>query len=121
MTTAILTTINLEEMGKAARVASRKLATLTTSQKNQALLAIADELEAQAQTIIAQNGLDLADGRTAGLSASLLDRMLLNEARINNLAADTRKIVDLPDPVGAEIEGRAGLNSWYSRNRIRNQ
>ena len=67
MTTIMPTTINLEEMGKAARVASRKLATLITAQKNQALLAIADELEAQAQTIIAQNTLDLADGRAADL------------------------------------------------------
>jgi len=119
MTTVMPTTINLEEMGKAARVASRTLATLTTAEKNQALLAIADELEAQAQTIIAQNALDLADGRAAGLSTSLLDRMLLNEARIYNLAADTRKVVDLPDPVGAEIEGRMLPNGLrLSRRRI---
>ncbi len=98
--------INIEEMGKAARMASRKLATLTTAQKNQALLVIADELEAQAQIVIAQNTLDVADGQAADLAPSLLDRMLLNEARIATLAADVRKVVDLPDPVGAEIEGR---------------
>jgi len=101
MTATVSTTINLEEMGKAARNASRKLGTLTTAQKNQALFALADELEAQAQTIIAQNALDLAAGRAAGLSDALLDRMLLNESRIGNLAADTRKVADLPDPVGA--------------------
>lgn len=119
MTTVTPTLINLEEMGKAARIASRKLATLTTAKKNEALIAIADELEAQAPIIIGQNALDLADGRTAGLSASLLDRMLLNEARIHNLAVDTRKVVDLPDPVGAEIEGRMLPNGLrLSRRRI---
>ncbi len=111
-------TINLEEMGKAARSASRKLAALKPVQKNQALLAIADELEAQAQTVIAQNALDLADGQAADLVPSLLDRMLLNEARIANLAADVRKIVDLPDPVGAEIEGKVLPNGLrLSRRR----
>lgn len=119
MTTVTPTLLNLEEMGKAARIASRKLATLTTAKKNEALLAIADELEAQAPMIISQNALDLADGRTAGLSASLLDRMLLNEARIHNLATDTRKVVDLPDPVGAEFEGRMLPNGLrLSRRRI---
>jgi glutamate-5-semialdehyde dehydrogenase len=111
-------TINLEAMGKAARAAGRKLATLTTAQKNQALLAIADELEAQAQTVIAQNALDLADGQAADLTSSLLDRMLLNEGRIANLAADVRKVADLPDPVGAEIEGRVLPNGLrLSRRR----
>lgn len=111
--------IDLQEMGKAARVASRKLATLTTQQKNQALLAIADELESQAQTVIAQNQLDLTDGRANGLTEALLDRLMLNEKRIQALAEDARKIVDLPDPVGAEIEGRVLPNGLrLSRRRI---
>lgn len=119
MTATVSTTINLEEMGKAARNASRKLGTLTTAQKNQALFAIADELEAQAQTIIAQNALDIADGRAAGLTDALLDRMLLNESRISNLAADARKVADLPDPVGAEMESRVLPNGLrLSRRRI---
>jgi glutamate-5-semialdehyde dehydrogenase len=93
-------------MGQAARAASRKLATLTTRQKNAALLAIAARLEAQAERILAQNALDIADGRTRGLSDALLDRLLLNEKRIAALAADVRKVADLPDPVGAEFDGR---------------
>ena len=119
MTTSTATTINLEAMGKAARTAGRKLATLTTAQKNQALLAIADELEQQVATIVAQNALDIADGRAAGLTPSLLDRMLLNEARIAALAADARKVADLPDPVGTEIDGRVLPNGLrLSRRRI---
>jgi glutamate-5-semialdehyde dehydrogenase len=86
-------------MGQAARAASRQLATLTTKQKNAALLAIAGRLEAQADRILAQNALDIADGRARGLSDALLDRLLLNEKRIAALAADVRKVADLPDPV----------------------
>jgi glutamate-5-semialdehyde dehydrogenase len=106
-------------MGRAARDASRTLAILSTERKNAALLAIADELEAQAETIMAANSLDLADGRAKGLSEALLDRLLLNEARIAGLAADARKVADLPDPVGAEIEGRVLPNGMrLSRRRI---
>ena len=99
-----MTDLNL--MGQAARTASRQLATLKTDRKNAALLAIAEEIEAQAPKILAQNALDIADGRAKGLSDALLDRLLLNEKRVAALAADTRHVVDLPDPVGAEIEGR---------------
>ena len=96
---------DLHLMGQAARTASRQLATLKTDRKNAALLAIADEIEAQAPKILAQNALDIADGRAKGLSDALLDRLLLNEKRVAALAAP-RHVVGLPDPVGAEIEGR---------------
>jgi glutamate-5-semialdehyde dehydrogenase len=106
-------------MGKAARAASRKLATYTTADKNQALLAIADELEAQAASVIAQNALDLADGRAKGLSDALLDRLLLDAKRIAGLAADARKVAALPDPVGADMESRVLPNGLrLSRRRI---
>ncbi len=97
---------DLTLMGQAARTASRQLATLKTDRKNAALLAIAEEIEAQAPKILTQNALDIADGRAKGLSAALLDRLLLNEKRVAALAADTRHVIDLPDPVGAEIEAR---------------
>jgi glutamate-5-semialdehyde dehydrogenase len=111
--------VDLKTMGQSARSASRKLATLTTDQKNQALFAIADELEAQRQTIIAQNQLDLSDGRANGLSEGLLDRLMLNEGRIQGLAADARKVAALPDPVGAEFDCRVLPNGLrLSRRRI---
>lgn len=110
---------DLMAMGKAARAASRKLVTLTTAQKDAALLAIADELEAQAPTILAQNALDLEDGRKNGLAESLLDRLTLNEARIAGLANDTRKVVALADPVGGDIDSRVLPNGLrLSRRRI---
>lgn len=98
--------LDLNSMGRAARAASRLLATLPTARKNAALYAIADALEAQADAILAQNALDIADGRAKGLSDALLDRLLLNEKRVAALAADTRHVATLPDPVGAEYDGR---------------
>lgn len=110
---------DLVAMGKAARAASRQLAVLTTKQKDAALLAIADELENQANVLLAENAKDVEEGRANGLSEALLDRLLLTEERVANLAADARRIVDLSDPVGAEIESRLLPNGMrLSRRRI---
>jgi glutamate-5-semialdehyde dehydrogenase len=110
---------NLTLMGQGAKTASRILATLTTDKKNEALLTIADEIETQAATILAANALDIQDAKDKGLSAYLVDRLLLNEARVTSLAADTRQVVALPDPVGSEIESRMLPNGMrLSRRRI---
>ena len=93
-------------MGQAARAASRQLAVLSTAKKNAALLAIADALEVQAATVLAANAKDISAGRAKGLSEALLDRLLLNEKRLAALADDTRRVATLPDPVGAEYDGR---------------
>ena len=112
-------TIDLEAMGKAARQASRKLAGLSSTRKNEALHAIADALEARRAEVLAQNELDIADGRANGLSDALLDRLLLTPDRIRGLADDTRKVAALPDPVGAEFESRLLPNGIrLSRRRI---
>ncbi len=111
--------VDLEAMGQAARAASRILATLTTEVKHQALLAIADELEAQAEAVMERNRQDIADGQAKGLSDALLDRLLLTEQRIAGLAADIRRVVTLPDPVGAELDSRVLPNGMrLSRRRI---
>ena len=112
-------TVDIEKMGRAARVASRQLATCSTNAKNAALLKIADLLEARLDVILAANAQDMADGRARGLTPALLDRLLLTEARIRALAADARSVAALPDPVGAEIEGRLLPNGMrLSRRRI---
>ncbi len=112
-------TVDLHQMGRAARLAGRQLATLPTQAKNRALLAIAAEIEAQAAAIVAANEQDVAEGRARGLSAALLDRLLLTPARIAALAADTRHVATLPDPVGADIEGRLLPNGLrLSKRRI---
>lgn len=95
----------LEEMGKAARAASYKLAELSTEQKNQVLLTIADRLEAESADILAANELDLADARQNGMSAALLDRLTLNPQRLKGIADDVRQVCRLADPVGQLIDG----------------
>ena len=77
------------------------------SLEDRALLAIADALEANANAVIAANALDLAEGRAKGLNDALLDRMLLNEKRIAEIAAEARSVVGLPDPVGAAIRSKS--------------
>lgn len=110
---------DLDQMGKNAKAAGRKLAVLSSARKNEALLAVAAELEAQAAMVLGQNALDIAAGREKGLSDALLDRLFLNEARVAGLVADTRRIVDLPDPVGEEMMGRVLPNGLrLSKRRI---
>ena len=110
---------NLTQMGQAARQASRQIATLNSDQKNKALYAIADELEAQTNAILAQNKLDIADGRDKGLSEALLDRLLLTPERVRKLAEDTRQVATLPDPIGSAIESRVLPNGLQlSKRRI---
>ena len=95
----------LEEMGKAARAASYKLAELSTKQKNQVLLSIADRLEAESADILAANEQDLADARQNGMSEALLDRLTLNPQRLKGIADDVRQVCRLADPVGQLIDG----------------
>lgn len=97
----------------AARNASRVLAVATTAQKNQALEAIAAQLEADTSQIIAANAKDLDRGRAEGMSEGLLDRLMLNEDRIRALASAVREVIALPDPVGTVVRGNTlanGLN-----------
>jgi glutamate-5-semialdehyde dehydrogenase len=95
----------LEEMGKAARAASYKLAALSTEQKNQVLLSIADRLEAESADILAANAQDLADARQNGMSEALLDRLTLNPQRLKGIADDVRQVCRLADPVGQLMDG----------------
>ncbi len=95
--------LNLTKTGKTAKKAARQLAVFNTEQKNNALLAIADELEKQSAEVLKQNNLDIKDGESAGLSRAILDRLLLTEKRIKSIAADARKVAELPDPVGKNI------------------
>ena len=110
---------NLIKMGKSAKAASRVLATLTSEQKNAALQIIADEIEAQAGFILAQNQKDIAGGKATGLSQAILDRLLLTEKRVKALADDTRSVAELSDPVGSVIEARVLPNGLrLSKRRI---
>lgn len=112
------TKVDLGEMGRRAQAASRQLAPLTAAEKDTALLTIADEIEAQMASVLADNALDIEDGRAKGVSEAVLDRLLLTETRMKALASATRKVASLPDPVGEIIEGRVLPNGLrVSRRR----
>lgn len=87
-----------------AQSAASTMNNLTTEQKNEALSRMADRLIVESEAIIAANGLDLQRGRDQGTSPSLLDRLALNEARVEAIAEGLRQIVALPDPIGELLE-----------------
>lgn len=91
------------EILQAAKAASPALAMLTEKEKNNALLAMADALEAHADEILAQNALDLA-AATGSVSDVMLDRLRLTPTRIAGMASGIREVVALPDPVGEVTE-----------------
>jgi glutamate-5-semialdehyde dehydrogenase len=98
-----------------AKEASRALATLDSATKDAALRAVAHELEARVDEIVEANAGDLDDGRAAGLSDALLDRLALNEERVQAIADGVRTIVELPDPIGEELESRTLYNGLELR------
>nr|WP_086939828.1 glutamate-5-semialdehyde dehydrogenase [Thaumasiovibrio occultus] len=111
--------MDLLGMGQAAQQAAFELATVSTAQKNRALAIMADELEANAAVILAANATDLAAAKDAGIPEAMLDRLMLNEARLAGIANDVRNVIALPDPVGEEIDGRVLENGMkLTRRRV---
>jgi glutamate-5-semialdehyde dehydrogenase len=97
--------MTVHEQARRARAAAGALAVATRTVKDAALHAMADGLLAAAGDLLAANQRDLAAGREAGLSGALLDRMALDPARIEGMAAGLRQIAALPDPVGEVVRG----------------
>ena len=111
--------MNLEIMGQAAQQAAFELATTATSVKNTALAIIADELEANKKAILAANKQDTDAAIASGMSDALIDRLLLNDERICAIANDVRNVINLNDPVGAELDSRVLENGMrLSRRRV---
>ena len=90
----------IHQMGRQARAAARQLAQLTSEQKNAMLHAMAAAIRGHAPLLLEANDLDLAAGVEKGLSAAMLDRLRLDTARIDEMAAGIDQIAMLPDPVG---------------------
>lgn len=99
----------MEKMGQRAKEASSVLA-VAGKQKKQALIAIADALVANKDRIIAQNDIDIKNGKENGLTESLLDRLKLTDERIEGMAQGVRKVADFDDPIGQIITGRVAEN-----------
>lgn len=94
----------IEQMGQQARQAALALALLSSEQKNHILLSMAAALRDSSAEIIQANALDLAAGKEKGLTAALLDRLTLDEARIKAIALSVEKVAKLHDPVGETME-----------------
>ncbi|MBB3218514.1 glutamate-5-semialdehyde dehydrogenase [Ochrobactrum sp. RC6B] len=93
----------MAEVGRKARAAAAPLSIATTEQKNKALIAAAEAmLEARAE-ILEANRLDLANAEKNGMAASFVDRLTLDDSRIDAIADGIRAIAALPDPVGEVI------------------
>ena len=103
----------ITKMGSDALTASRALANLTTDQKNKILLAMADGILSDADKIISANVIDLDDAINNNLTNSMIDRLRLDQKRIEAIADGIRQVATLPDPVG-EI-----MDEWDRPNGIK--
>ena len=90
----------IHQLGAAARQASYHMASVSTDKKNTALLAIAEQLDIQRPQLLAANQQDLEQGRVTGLDAALLDRLGLDDARIDQMIQGLEQVAALPDPCG---------------------
>ncbi|WP_407269865.1 glutamate-5-semialdehyde dehydrogenase [Radiobacillus sp. PE A8.2] len=112
MTDIITNQSDLLVKAKKVKDAAFRIANKSTAQKNDALLLIADQLSADTAFILEENQKDIASGKQNGLHDSLLDRLLLTEARIHDMAEALRQLTELTDPVGETME------AWKRPNGI---
>ena len=111
--------VDLRAMGKRARTAARRLATLSTEAKREALSNIAAGLESRQDEILEANDSDCERAGRDGMSAAALDRLVLDPGRLEGMARDVRSVADLPDPVGETLESRELPNGLQvSRRRV---
>ncbi len=103
----------MEGIGQKARAASRLLSLASSEAKNKALLQAAGTIRKRSAVILAANALDMAGARAKGLSRALLDRLLLDEKRIEAMAKGLEDVAALPDPVGRI------MTEWERPNGLR--
>jgi len=110
-------TEELENGGKAAKAASRKLAHLPTEVKNRALINIAESLTSREGEILDANRLDCNEAKASGMDEAMLDRLLLTSARLQAMAQDVTTVASLPDPVGESFDTRTLPNGLRIERR----
>lgn len=103
----------IPELGRRSKAASRVLATASSAQKNEALLAAAELLVASADAILSANAVDVARAEADGVSPTVVDRLRLDEKRVGSMAGGLRQVASLADPVGEVIDG------WVRPNGLR--
>jgi glutamate-5-semialdehyde dehydrogenase len=113
-----IATKTVREACESATRAARALASAETATKDAALVRLAELLEERSAEILEANAADLADERASGLSEALRDRLTLTEARVRSMADGVRAIVELPDPVGEELEQRT-LENGLDLRKVR--
>ena len=96
--------VTMTRIGRAARDAARRLARISAEQKSHALLTAADRLRADNAVILNANETDVAAAHEHGLAPAMLDRLRLDQQRVEAMASGLETIADLPDPVGALID-----------------
>ena len=94
----------IESIAKSARKASLELSTLNSEKKNQFLRDLADALEANTDTILKANAVDIDNAKAMKLSTPMIERLQFNKERIAQMAVGVRQVADLSDPVGEAIE-----------------
>ena len=97
--------MDIKKITDSLRAASQKLAIQNASVKNAALSAVADALDKNRASIIAANKLDIDAARANGMSESIIDRLLLNDKRIDGIIESLRLVIGQTDPVGEEVAG----------------
>ena len=105
--------MTIDDLAQRAKAASRQLATASTASKDDALLAAADLLEARAGDLLVANEKDVARAEADGVTATVVDRLRLTEARVGGMAAGLRQVATLADPVGRITDG------WTRPNGLR--
>ena len=106
-------------LGLAARNASRKLARLSTEDKNRVLLNLVELLRSDQAGVLAANAEDYQEAKADGLDESILDRLLLTSERLNGTADELQRVAELPDPIGEVIETTSLPNGLVtSRRRV---
>ena len=91
---------SITSLGKKAKIASRSISDLNTNKKNEGLLSIKDELILHSKEIIKANREDIENAKINGMKESMIDRLLIDEQRIQNIANSIDKVINLKDPVG---------------------
>ena len=93
------------EKARAAKDASRRISMLGSAERAQVICAMAHHLRAHGPAILAANAVDVADARAAGVAASLVDRLMLDEGRVEAMARGLEEVAAQPDPLGRTLEG----------------
>lgn len=109
---------SLEEIGKKVKQTTSKLNTISTKEKNEILIKVAEEVIKEEQEILEANKKDIENAIKNNMKESLIDRLRLDKKRISDMSEGIRKIADLPDPIGETIEGKTlenGLEIFKKR------